>query len=284
MKNYIKVACLILTLSIVSCIAGCGNNSNESETDSSGNNGNANTGVSTSEDYFEWDGNIIIALTDSGAKQNSLVIPERCEGFNGMIFADKENNVTSVSFESDKDVDLNGVFGNAEKLTSILLPANLTKVSDLEFWLCSSLKEITLPAHITSVGAYAFQNATSLTTVNFEGNVTDIMKHAFDGCTGLKTVVFPDTITFIDEYAFYQCTSLENVTLPTKLSEVGDFAFANSGLKTLTVPNEMKLSSYTTTSFTQVDHEVSVNVFEGSWADQNFETVFVGAFVKNISK
>ena len=58
---------------------------------------------------------------------------------------------------------------------------------------------------------------------------------------------------------------------------------ANSGLETLHVPGAMTLEGYADTSFTQADHEVAVYVEEGSWADQNFDSVFSGAFAKNYS-
>ena len=111
-----------------------------------------------SNDCFEWEENTIIALSEYGSKQETIIIPERCEGFNGMIFADKENSVTKVAFESDKDIKLNGVFGCAEKLREIELPSGLTSIGDLEFWLCSSLEEIRIPSSVETIGAYAFQN------------------------------------------------------------------------------------------------------------------------------
>lgn len=285
--NKLRIFSLMLAFSLI-VIAGCSKGGTE---EGAGNNGSAGVvgggaegdAEESSEDYFEWDGNIIIGLTDSGAEQQHLVIPERCEGFNGMIFAEKENSVKSVSFESDKDIDLNRVFGSAKQLEYIQLPENISSISNLEFWLCESLKEISILASVTSIGAYAFQNNESLEAVTFEGNgVESIMKHAFEGCTALKEISIPDTVTLIDEYAFYECSSLETVTLSSGLKEVGDFAFANSGLKKLIVPEELELDRYTNTSFTQVDHAVVVVISEGSWMDNNFEAVFSGEVTKEV--
>lgn len=283
-----KLVSLGMILVLLLAFAGCGGEdakggSGAVDTAGDGGASQENSTAEASEDNFEWDGNTIIALTDAGAKESSLVIPERCEGFNGMIFADKENSVTSVSFESDKDVSLNGVFGSAPNLTSVTLPAELTAIGDLEFQLCTSLKEITIPAGVESVGAYAFQDCSALETVTFAGDTASIMPHAFERCAALSTVTLPDTVALIDEYAFYQCTALTEITLPASLKNVGAFAFANSGLETLHVPGAMTLEGYADTSFTQADHEVAVYVEEGSWADQNFDSVFSGAFAKNYS-
>lgn len=279
MKKSIRIWCLVLSFLTIFCYVGCGNNK-KIDIDEQSNKIDANT-VSLSEDNFEWDGNVITALTDKGAKQTSLIIPERCEGFNGMIFADKENAVISVSFESDKDVDLNGVFGSAENIKTIILPAQLSEIGDLEFWLCSSLEEIRVPIGVTSIGAYAFQNNVSLKTVHLEGNVTSIMAHAFDGCSSLETINLVNSITLIEKYAFFECKALKEVTLPLSLSEVGDFAFANSGLTTLTIPSDVILDKYSTTSFAQMDHNVIVNITQDSWIDQNFNDVFDGAYIKS---
>lgn len=112
MRKIKKLLCVCLMFALVFCFASCGNKTPDNN-DSDSIKDDAPASASLSEDNFEWDGNIIIALTATGAKQKSIIIPERCEGFNGMIFADIENEIAYVSFESDKDIDLNGVFGNA---------------------------------------------------------------------------------------------------------------------------------------------------------------------------
>ena len=242
---------------------------------------NSKTGL-ISEDYFEWDGNIITGLSDSGAKQKTLVIPARCEGFSPGIFAIKENEVTTVSFESNKDIRLNGVFRSASDLISISLPEDLTEISVKEFWVCSSLKEITIPKNVTEIGPYAFEDCENLTTVVFESSTTSIPAHAFDYCQSLTSIVLPDSITRIEEYAFWTCVSLESITLPASLTEVEKYAFLKTGLTTITVPEEVTLTEYDTTAFIQ-NHLVTVYVTQGSWMDENFESVFVGQFEKKYS-
>ncbi len=300
-KGYIKVISLFIVLSTALCVPGC--SSNEADDSAGGN--EANVEASVSEDYFTWNGNIITGLTESGAKQESLVIPARCEGFDGRILRDTENNVTSVSFESDEDIELNGAFRSAEALTSISLPANLTTIADLEFSQCTYLEEITIPSGVTSIGAYAFQYNTSLTTVKFEGDVTEIKMHAFDNCSSLTTVVLPDTLTTIEEYAFnecealtainlpdsvttignyafYDCDSLDTVTLPSGLTSVGRFAFATDGIATIIVPEDLVLEEYAGTSFTHLYQVLTVKVVEGSWMDLNFDSVFEGQVKKEV--
>lgn len=277
MKKILKVLSLLITTTTIFCVAGCGNQGNVN----SDSNQTVESNVVSSEDYFEWNENIIVALTEDGAKQENLVIPERCEGFAKVHLFSGEVKVTSVSFESDKDIDLNGVFQLSHTLQTITLPAQLSEIGDLEFWDCISLEEITIPASVTSIGDFAFQGADSLKEVSIEGN-TSILAYAFMECDSLETVNFSDDITFIDEYAFNGCKALKEVRLPASLSEIGKYAFANSGLESLTIPETLELSQYDTTSFIQADHDVTVNVTEGSWMDQNFDAVFDSSvFIKN---
>jgi len=277
MKRARKLIGLIVALLMIIGLSACGGNEggNTGKTES-------NNPVSN-EEYFEWDGNIIIALTDEGAKQKNIVIPERCEGFNGMIFADRENAAISVSFESNKDLDLNGVFTAASNLKEIELPTELSVIGAQEFWICTSLERIEIPAGVSVIGANAFQDNTSLTEVVIKGEITSIEQYAFDGCTALTKIDLPNSVSVIEKYAFYECTALTEITLSKSLSEVGEFAFANSGITAINVPAEVELTAYANTAFVQADHEITVNVEAGSWMDLNFESVFDGAFVKNSS-
>lgn len=276
MKKICAMICLLLSLVVL--FSGCGNKTENDVSD-----GNQNTPIEnmSSEDFFEWNDNIIIGLTEIGAKQKAISIPEKCEGFDGMIFADVENSIESVSFESDKDISLNGVFGSAEKIKAISLPQNLSKIDSMDFCLCSSLETITIPASVTEIGSYAFQNNKSLKSITFEGNITMIGAHCFDGCEQLISVVLPDTISQIGEYAFYNCASLKEITLPSSLTVVEKFSFGNTGIEEITIPQEVVLEKYDSTSFVQPDHNIDVYVYSGSWIDQNFDTVFSGAYIKN---
>ena len=287
MKKHLKIASLLLALTVAGSFAGCSKDEGSEhagKTENDAENADFSGNAEVSEDYFEWNDNVILSLTESGAKQESLVIPKRCEGFDGMILASKENNVKYVSFESDNDILLDGAFSDACALESIKLPAGITEISNTEFRNCEKLEEITIPAGVTEIGKYAFKDCTGLKKVVFEGKVTNIKPHAFNGCSSLSDVVFPETVSEIGEYAFFECTALKEVILPAGLTEIGAFAFAGTGLEKVIVPSAVTFTKYDTTSFAQADHDIEIFVTEGSWMDQNFESVFDGAFNKNYSK
>ena len=272
-----KIISLIICIIFVFSLVACGDKTTTTNKD--GSDGNF---TSSSEDYFEWDDNLIVGLTDKGLKQKELVIPERCEGFNGSIFAEKENTVEKVSFAGNNDVLLNGVFTGAKNIKIVSLPEGLTKISNMDFWLCESLEEINIPSSVTTIGEAAFQKCSNLKKVVFGDKLSEIQEYAFESCSSLDTIVFSDTIETIGEYAFYECTNLKKITLPKALKNVGAFAFANGALEEITIPEEVQLESYDTTSFVQTNSTVKVTVTSGSWIDNNFDSVFENGYIKEI--
>jgi hypothetical protein len=306
MMKITKTIAILLALIFALGIAGCDGKSNvpgdnQTSTAESG----ANAGVpDLSEDNFVWEDNTITALSDRGAKKTSIIIPARCDKLEGSIFFAKENKVIEVSFESDKDIDLNGAFQYAEGLKRISLPAQLTEIGEMEFYNCEALESIDIPETVTKLGEYTFKDAKALKSVVFQGSlISEIPAHAFDGCKALQTIELPKSITTIGEYsfnkcsvmqtielpeiittigkyAFYGCLAMESVELPKALIEVDAFAFGNNGLTEIQVPESMTLNTYDVTSFVQADHDVVIFVFRNSWADQNFDSVFDGAFEK----
>ena len=232
------------------------------------------------EEYFEWSDNMIVALTEEGAKQESIVIPERCESFNGSIFAADDCMVQYVSFEGDGDVVLDGVFSCSDSIKKVSLPAGLTTIETMEFWACKSLEEIELPPLVTTIGEMAFKSCTSLKKVTLPNNSTEIKAYAFYGCESLEAIEIPDSVNTIEKYAFYECVSLDTVTLPKSLKNVEKFAFANCGLTKIIVPEEVELETYASTSFSQAYAVIDVVVTEGSWMDEHFDEVFESGFTK----
>ena len=117
-----------------------------------------------------------------------------------------------------------------------------------------------LAAFPTKVGIGAFEGCVSLTTVELSGGLGDVEQGAFKGCSELSSV--PACSGSIGSYAFAGCTSLPS--LPACSGAIGDYAFLNcsaltavpagatsygkgafsgSGVKSVTIPKGVKLST-----------------------------------------
>lgn len=278
MKSLYRIVAVLVVCLLVMNLAACGGS--PSAGDNKVTQGNNAPAGAANEDYFEWDGDYICGLTAKGAKQTKLVIPARCVGFMNSIFVDTENKVEEITFESDADVELNGVFMCSEQLKKIELPAGLTTIGFMEFSACTALVELTVPAGVTQIGDMAFERATALETVIIEGDVTYIGYSAFDSCKALKNIVLPDSVTEIGFSAFNGCESLTEINLPKSLSVLNEFAFLNSGVICVRVPAELEFTHVDLSAFGRVEGTIDVYVVEGSWADLNFDDIFVDCCIK----
>ena len=71
---------------------------------------------------------------------------------------------------------------------------------------------VIIPSNITSISNFAFYNCTSLTSVDIGNSVTSIGDYAFSYCSSLTSVTIPESITYIENKAFYNCRSLNEIT------------------------------------------------------------------------
>ena len=78
-------------------------------------------------------------------------------------------------------------------------------IGDRAFLGCSVLTSLTLPAGITKIGSYAFRGCSGLTSLTLPAGITSISRGAFSGCSGLTSLTLPDGITWINSYAFEGC-------------------------------------------------------------------------------
>lgn len=70
-------------------------------------------------------------------------------------------------------------------LTSINIPAGVTKIDTGVFHCCKNLSQITLPSELTEIGYLAFRE-TGLTGIVIPASVTNIGEQAFYGCKALN--------------------------------------------------------------------------------------------------
>ena len=107
------------------------------------------------------------------------------------------------------------------------------------FYKCSGLTSLTLPAGITKIGDEAFVDCSGLTSLNLPDGITEIGESAFSGCSGLTSLNLPDGITEIGESAFSGCSGLTSIYVyAEKVPDIGRNAFEGFDAKkcTLYVP------------------------------------------------
>lgn len=110
-------------------------------------------------------------------------------------------------------------------LTSIVLPATVTKIGYSSFYGCSSLVSIKIPDSVTIIDQYAFSDCSSLASVSLSDSITSIGRAAFRRCHGLKSFTFPKLLNRIERQLLYNCNGLTSIVIPNTINSIGDFAF-----------------------------------------------------------
>ena len=130
-------------------------------------------------------------------------------------------------------------FQQCSGLTSVQLPASITKIGVCAFYYSTSLKSVNIPDAVTDIGDWAFQRS-GIETATIPKGILELKSAVFSGCQALKTVTLPEGLTQIGTSTFQDCKSLEAVTLPNSLTHIGNLAFSGcAALKTITVPEKV---------------------------------------------
>ena len=153
-------------------------------------------------------------------------------------------------YYTSNDVIGRSAFDDCSGLTSLTLPAGITKISYDAFQGCSGLKEVrfcindNLDRYLTKGHPYInvrcgikyYINDKEITSIEIPSNVTTLGYFVFQNCSGLTSFTLPAGITSIDYGAFYDCSELTSLTLPAGITEIGEKAFEGcSGLTSIYV-------------------------------------------------
>ena len=117
------------------------------------------------------------------------------------------------------------ILSDCTSLTSVSLPASLTKIPMSMFSGCTSLKSVSAAGSINSIGDRAFENCSSLTDIGFQGTLTSIGSSAFQGCTSLERVPDLSSVTEMGSSAFYECKKLRASVNLSSLESIPAYAF-----------------------------------------------------------
>ncbi len=125
-------------------------------------------------------------------------------------------------------------------LTSIALPAGITKIGYRAFYNDAALATISGIENVAELGNAAFESCSALDGVKLNAALTEIPEALFKRCESLDNIEIPAGVTTINDEAFYGC-KLTNLTLPEGLVSVGKEALAYLGTTALTLPSTVKV-------------------------------------------
>ena len=128
---------------------------------------------------------------------------------------------------------------NGDLVTKLVIPDNVTTISEGAFSNCTSLTSVTIPDSLISIGYDAFSGCLNIKSIN----ITDIAswcnisfgnssanplyyakKLYLDGNL-VTELVIPDNVKSIGSYAFYNVINLTSVTIPNNVKSIKGSAF-----------------------------------------------------------
>jgi len=148
----------------------------------------------------------------------------------------------------------------AAGITSIHIPAKVTKIDNYAFDQCKDLKTITFAENgaLTTLGNYVFRDS-GLTAITLPNTVTTVGTYTFAGCANLKTVVLSENMTTISNYMFAEVpesnslfsevpysppVAIESIVIPANITTINQYAFRNVvSLKSITFAEGSKIKS-----------------------------------------
>ena len=131
---------------------------------------------------------------------------------------------------------------NGQEMKDLIIPNDVTSITDNTFNSCSSLESVTIPNSVISIGNSAFSGCNNLTSITVGNSVASIGNGAFSDCVGLKSVSIGENVSDIGSDAFKGCSGLTSVTLLCKA--IGDwFSGISSIKKVVLVDNVMSIGN-----------------------------------------
>lgn len=137
----------------------------------------------------------------------------------------------TIEFYNGLDGTPVGLFFEAEKLTSVELPAYgcIGYIGGSSFAECSNLTGITIPESVSEIRAEAFLSCTNLTDVTLPSSIERIGGQAFAYCHSLTGMTIPSKVTSIPARFMNSCPNLTGITIPNNVVEIGPDAFSYCG-------------------------------------------------------
>jgi hypothetical protein len=203
-------------------------------------------------------------ITNDPAYSGDIVIPA------SVNIEGKDYQVTSLGFHA---------FLNCEELTSVVLPNTIQEIDNEAFRDCHKLAKINFPEGLTYIGDDAFWNCYALDSVVLPSTIKTINSYAFEACKSLKYFYLPNGLEYLGAYVFlgdsaltepimndsvlayvpysytsytvpegikalseacfYQRKELTSITLPSTMEAIYYQAFAESGLTSIVIPDNV---------------------------------------------
>ena len=156
--------------------------------------------------YTTSDGSLLEIYYDKWTEQDCYDL------FSANLVSNTYNNGKGVMTFDDTLTEISGnafsnksLFGNGDKILTIIFPNTITVFDGGSLYGCKLLKEFVVPSSVKILGGNVFNYCNSLTNVTIPEGVTEIGDQTFANCLSLANIVIPSSVTSIEDRAFLNC-------------------------------------------------------------------------------
>ncbi|MBO5608968.1 MAG: leucine-rich repeat domain-containing protein [Eubacterium sp.] len=163
-------------------------------------------------------------------------------------------------------------FNYADKVESLVITGEISKIPALAFTGLSNLKSITIPDSIESFSISCFKGCKSLEAIELPSSLNDVDYYIFSGCDSLKEITIPGSIKLINNYDFASCESLSKVVISSGVETISIDVFDGcTSLSTLYLPKSVTKID----DFAFRDAPIKDIYYEGS--EEDFAAITIGS-------
>lgn len=201
--------------------------------------------------YYGGPGGIITIPGRLGGLPVTRIGPSEGVSYRSDVFSGRTGTITGIIIPPEVTDISNSAFSGCSGLTTITVAANNPNYKSIEGVLYNktgtilimcpeSIASVNIPPGVVNIGKSAFAYCSRLTNIRIPPGVTGIGDEAFSGCYELTRISLPPGVTDISDGAFSGCFGLTNISIPPGVTNIGDSAFSGcSGLTSIKIPPEV---------------------------------------------
>ena len=188
-----------------------------------------------------------VNIGSDGERQKPVVLVE-----DGVAVGCRDKSVTSVEIPAGVTKIGNGAFYGCKALAAVVIPAGVTAIGNWAFYGCKALAAVVIPAGVTEIGESAFLECWALTSVEFGGTVAqwdavkgkDNLFNVYVHATSVKCAdgVWQKPVVLVEGGVAVKCLdkSAASVEIPAGVTEIGGWTFKDcTALASVVIPDSV---------------------------------------------
>ncbi|EIC02480.1 leucine-rich repeat domain-containing protein [Treponema saccharophilum] len=187
-----------------------------------------------------------VNIGSDGERQKPVVLVE-----DGVAVGCRDKSVTSVEIPAGVTKIGNGAFYGCKALASVVIPESVTEIDWYAFYGCKALASVVIPAGVTEIGESAFLECWALTSVEFGGTVAqweavkgkDNLFNVYVHATSVKCAdgVWQKPVVLVEGGVAVKCLdkSAASVEIPAGVTEIDGTFDGCTSLASVVIPDSV---------------------------------------------